>query len=186
MEQTDDQLISLYMDGDDAAFDTLIRRHTGAVYGFVSRLVRRGADAEDVVQDTFVKVWRNIAKYKPGMNFRTWIFTIARNTAFDLARKRKMFAFSEFENDTGENMLVNSLSDNDQTALERMIEQEDAQVVRNALEKTSHSHQEILHLRYVEDLSFEEISKVVGKPMNTVKSQCRRGLIELKKIMSDE
>jgi RNA polymerase sigma-70 factor (ECF subfamily) len=184
MEQTDEQLITLYIDGDDTAFDSLVRRHTNAVYGFVIRLVRRQADAEDVVQNTFIKAWKHIDSFNVNMNFRTWLFTIARNTAFDLARKRKVFAFSEFDTDTGDNVLVNSLATDEDTAIEHMMLEEDAEVVRAALATLSPAHQEILHLRYGEDLTFEEISQVVKKPMNTVKSQARRGLIELKRILT--
>jgi len=184
VDHTDQQLITSYIEGDDAAFDSLVRRHTSAVYGFVSRLVRREADAEDVVQNTFIKAWKHIHSFKLTMNFRTWLFTIARNTAFDLARKRPIFAFSEFDTDSGDNVITNSLSDDEDSVIENMIAEEDAQVVRDALATMSRSYQEILHLRYAEDQTFEEISQVLGKPMNTVKSQARRGLIELKKILN--
>jgi RNA polymerase sigma-70 factor (ECF subfamily) len=184
VDQTDEQLVTAYRGGDDRSFDMLVHRHTNAVYGFASRLVRRQADAEDVVADTFVKAWKHIDSFRLTMNFRTWLFTIARNTAFDLARKRKVYAFSEFDTDTGENILINSLTLEEESAIERLAREEDAETVRTALLAMSPIHQEILHLRYGEDMTFEEISMVVKKPMNTVKSQARRGLIELKKLLA--
>ena len=184
MEKSDLEIIAEHLASDENAFAELVRRYFESVYAFAYRITRSQDTAEDVTQETFVKAWKNITRYKKEHNFKTWLFTIARNTAFDLARKRKLTALSEFEDDRGENILLSTTADSAPTPLDESILNEEAEQVRHMLGKLSPAHQEILHLRYGEELSFEEISLVTGKPLSTVKSQCRRALIELRQIIA--
>ena len=95
MEITDKQLIDDYLNGNDAAFALLVQRQINPVYNFVYRLVRNTQDAEDITQETFVKMWKNLKRYNQDQNFKTWLFTIARNTAIDSLRKKKSFVFEQ-------------------------------------------------------------------------------------------
>jgi RNA polymerase sigma-70 factor (ECF subfamily) len=135
------------------------------------------------VQETFFKVWKNLKKFRQGENFKTWIFTIARNTAIDFLRKRKEYVFSDFENAEGGNYVADTLTDPEPLpdALVETLERE--KLLEELLSKISPQYREVLMLRYHEDLTFEEIGKVLDKPLDTVKSQHRRALIELRKII---
>ena len=183
MQRNNQQIIADYLNGDDNAITILIDRHIKAVLNFANRLAGNRQDAEDITQNTFLKMWRNLKKYRQGENFKTWLFTIARNTAIDLLRKKKSLAFSAFENDEGENAFAESLADSDPLPDEIFAKAEEKGMLENALNKLSFVHRETLLLRYNEHLTFDEIGKILGKSLNTVKSRNRRAVIELRKLL---
>ncbi len=166
-------------------FALLVNRHVHSVYSLAYSITGSREDAEDITSDTFLKVWKSIRKYKKEFGFKTWLLTIAKNTAYDFTRKRKDAVFSQFENKEGQNYLTETLLSDEITATEEFIKNEDVEIVRHALTKLSPGYREVLELRYAEEMTFEEIATVLGKPMNTVKSQTRRGLIMRRKIIED-
>ena len=91
----DKQLIVEYLKGDEKALETLFSRYLKPIYTFVYRLTGNAQDAEDISQEVFVKVWKNLKKYDDTRSFKTWLFTIAKNTAYDLLRKNKEIVFSD-------------------------------------------------------------------------------------------
>ncbi len=182
-QQSDSDLIISYLGGAESALTILINRHLRAVYNFVYRLTYNKENTEDIVQETFFKVWKNLKKFRVGENFKTWLFTIARNSTIDFLRKKKEYVFSDFENTEGGNHLADSLTDPEPLP-DALVEQlEKTKMLEELLSKLSLLYREVLMLRYNEDLTFEEISKVLGKPLDTVKSQHRRALIELRKLI---
>src|SRR3989344_2093919 len=110
MEKSDEQLIADALSEDDDAFPELLSRYLKPVYNFVRRLSGSDADAEDISQEVFVKVWKNLKKYRQGESVRAWIFSVARSTTIDWLRKRKHLLFSDFENAEGENPLLATLT----------------------------------------------------------------------------
>src|SRR3989344_9125014 len=150
MERNDQKLIVDYLNGDDGAIAFLIDRHLKGVFNFIRRLAGNREEAEDITQETFLKMWRNLKKYRLGDNFKTWLFTIARNTAIDYMRKKRNFAFSDFENDEGENALTESLTDLEPLPDEIFARAEEKNSLKNALNKLSPPHRETLLLHYNE------------------------------------
>ena len=148
-------------------------------------MAKNKGDAEDITQETFVKVWKNVKKFKPNQRFKSWLLAIARNTAIDYIRKRRHAIFSDFEDEEGANMLVETLADEEKLADEIATIAESAGQTAQAVTKLPDIYRSVLALRYEGDLSFEEISKILKKPVNTIKSQHRRALIALRKIMSE-
>jgi len=101
MINSDEQLVGDYLKGDEKSLEILIKRYLGPIYGFVFRFVGNREDAEEIVQKVFIKVWWNLKKFKQDKNFKTWIFAIAKNTALDFLRKKKVVqVFSEPEIET--------------------------------------------------------------------------------------
>jgi RNA polymerase sigma-70 factor (ECF subfamily) len=184
-EPTDAELAHEVAAGNEAALDTLLNRFVGALYNFAYRLVSNKEDAEDIVQETFVKVWRSIGSYRHSYHFKQWLFTIARNTAIDHLRKRKNLAFSDFENSEGENALIDNLSDPGPLPDEVVAAAETAHMLESLLEKLSPLYREVLILRYHHEFTFEEIAGILKKPVDTVKSQHRRGIIALRALFND-
>ncbi|KKR44857.1 MAG: RNA polymerase, sigma-24 subunit, ECF subfamily [Parcubacteria group bacterium GW2011_GWA1_40_21] len=182
MERNDQELIINCLNGDDATIAILIDRHIKPVFNFAKRLVGKSEDAEDIAQETFIKMWRNLKKYRGGENFKTWLFTITRNTAIDLLRKRKNFAFSDFERDGEKNPFVETLTDPEPLPDEIFAKAEEKTFLDGVLKKLSLPQREILLLHYGEHLTFDEIGKILGEPLNTVKSRHRRALLELRKF----
>ena len=140
--------------------------------------------AEDVSTDAFLVAFEKIDKYeKEKSQFSTWLFTIARNTVIDWSRKKKSFVFSDFEDGEGNNVLVDTLADLEPLPDEIFRRAEDEKFFDDLLAKLSPASREVLLLHYRESLTFDEIAGVVGKSLNTVKSQHRRALEILRKMM---
>ena len=99
MEQDDGQLVKQTLAGDDEAFETIVSNYLAGVHRFVYRLVGDSETASDITQETFLKVWKNLSKFRIGESLRAWIFTIARNTATDYLRKKKAVTFSKLSNE---------------------------------------------------------------------------------------
>ncbi|MHB8660559.1 MAG: RNA polymerase sigma factor [Minisyncoccota bacterium] len=182
MEKTDEALVAEYLAGNEDAFATLVERHVRSVYSFVARSV--GSEAEDIVQDTFLKVWKNLKKYEPrSAKFKTWLMRIARNTVIDYLRRKKSFVFSNFENARDDSRILDT-PDTEHLPDELVARAHDARDVEMLLEKLSPVYREVLLLRYMSQMSFEEISQVLGESANTVRSRHRRGLAQLRQLFN--
>ena len=184
--KTDEEIIVLYKNNDQDALKILISRYTSSLYNFTARLTNRN-DAPDIVQEVFIKTWKNLRNFDPSKaSFKTWIFTITKNTITDFLRKKRSLLFSDMEKSNDEN--INSFAENIPTedllpdvALQKL---EDSQFLNKTLEKLRLDYQEVLVLHYQEEMTFEEIGKILDKPLNTVKSQHRRAILELKKMLN--
>jgi RNA polymerase sigma-70 factor (ECF subfamily) len=191
--KTDEEIIVLYKDNEQEALKILINRYTSSLYNFTARLTNRN-DATDIVQEAFIKAWKNIHRFDPlKASFKTWIFTITKNTTTDFLRKKRSLLFSDMparssggEKNDDEN--INSFAESipaeellPDLALQKL---EDSEFLNKTLGKLRPDYQEVLVLHYQEEMTFEEIGKILNKPLNTIKSQHRRAILELKKIIS--
>ncbi len=179
---TDQELIQNYLGGDGASLETLVLRYFKSIYNFAYRLCGNAQDADDITAETFVKIWKNLKKYKPEQSFKTWIFAIARNTTIDWLRKRKDVVFSDFESSEGSNVLIDTMKDSSPLADEIAIATEEKKVLSEKVAKLSPVYQTVLVMRYNEEFTFREIGEILNKPIDTVKSWHRRALIELRKM----
>ncbi|MBA3789317.1 sigma-70 family RNA polymerase sigma factor [Patescibacteria group bacterium] len=177
----DHELIPLAKNDDRAAFQTLVERYLPEVYRFCHNFIGNTADAEDATQETFVKAWRNIRRFHENKSFKTWLFAIAKNSAIDIMRKRRSVPFSRFDTDDAENVLVATLADPEPLPEELFARKTLAKKVRKVLAELPPRDRTILSLRYDEELSFEDISRILSMPANTIRSLHRRALIALRK-----
>jgi RNA polymerase sigma-70 factor (ECF subfamily) len=184
-ERNDQQLISDYLNGDERALRLLFSRYLKTIYNFTYRFTGNIENAEDVTQETFLKVWKNLKKYDPEQNFKTWIFAIARNTALDLLRKKKDFVFSDFENEDGTNTIADSLTDAEPLPYELLLRAERTRELEKILNDVPPLYREVLLLHYYNEFTFDEISKILNKPLDTIKSQHRRGITILRKLLNN-
>jgi RNA polymerase sigma-70 factor, ECF subfamily len=185
MEPNDNQLVKNYLKGNDAASEELVKKHLKPIYNFLYRLTNGQAVAEDLAQETFLKAWKNLSRFDQSRNFKTWLFTIAKNTAFDFFKKKKEIPFSFFADEEGENWLENIADENilPDEILERKNITEELEV---ALEKIPMHYRAILLLHYKEDFSLHEIAEIIGEPYNTIKSRHQRALARLEKAILSE
>ncbi len=184
MDIIDSQLILESLAGKDASFAELVARHMSGVYKFAYRYVRDGADAEDVAQETFVRAWKHLNKFDTSKNLRTWLFTIAKNAALDMLKKKKPLAFSkiaevesELESFLAPYVASGELPD---VAVDQKFLKGD---IDEALAKLPSAYRAVLALRYNEHLKFREIAATLGEPIDTVKSKHRRGLALLRNVL---
>lgn len=181
--EEENNLIDRAKNGEEEAFSLLLDKYLNPIYRFVLRLVKEKADADDVIQETFLKVWKNLKQHKSGQSFLPWVYAIARNTSFDLLRKRKNIHFSDLDSDEG--VFSEMITDDMLTREEEVLKKEDAEELTRGVEKLPLRYREVLSLYYGEDMTFDEVSRILGRPLNTVKSQHRRTLLSLKKILED-
>jgi len=178
---SDQQLISLYLKGDEKSFEVLIKRYLKQIYGFAYKYVRDAQNAEDITQEVFVKVWKNIRFFNKQNDFKPWIYAIARNASLDFLKKKRPVLFSELDNSR-------VFADNirDQSLLQdKLVEQLDiSKVLMSEMDKLSVKYRLVLSMYYKDCFNFREIAKILGESINTVKSRHRRGLILLKELIN--
>jgi RNA polymerase sigma-70 factor, ECF subfamily len=183
MRQSDEQLIINYLDGDEKAIGLLVDRYLTDIFNFAFKLTSDKQAAEDITQESFIKAWKNIRGFRRKSSFQTWLFSIARNSAIDWLRKKKEIAFSAFEKADGTNPIAETIVDRELLPDELITQAEDIQFVQSILTELNPIYSEVLTLRYSSNLTFEEIGKILKRPIHTVKSQHRRALIALRRVL---
>ena len=185
MDRSDQQLIADYLSGDEKSLEVLFGRYLKPIYSFTYRYVGGGQDAEDVTQEVFIKVWRNIKRFDRDKSFKTWIFSIAKNTAIDFLKKKKTIPFSEFDTEEGGNRITDTLADPSPLPQELLEKAGMAHILHSAVEKLSPKYRMVLFLRYNDHFNFREIAESFGELLHTITSRHRRALIQLKKILAE-
>ena len=172
--------------GDQGAFGEIVRLFLPGMYSFLARMTDPDT-AEDLAQETFVKAWKHIQRFDANKNLKPWLLTIARNTAYDHIRKNRAHAFSEFETIDGDNPFEDSLADESEPrADEAAIAKESSARLSSALSRIPEIYRVVILLRLEENLEFEEIAKTLEKPIETLRSQYRRGTAMLRKLLDSE
>lgn len=184
MKATDEELIKRFQEGDIAAFNELVTRYKDPLFNYVARMLKDRVYAEDIVQETFVRVYRNCNRYQQIAKFSTWIYTIAINlTKTELRRQnlRRFFSLSGI-NENGKTFeLPDSKINLEKSAEDTIV----GETIREAIEELPKTFREVIILRDIQELSYEEISKIVGVPLGTVKSRVNRGRTRLQKMLKD-
>ena len=162
-----------------------IEEYIKPIYSFIFRLVGNVPDAEDLTQETFLKTWKNIRKFDKNKSFKTWIFTIARNTVTDHFRKKKSIPFSNLDRITDDHAesFESTLQSGELSPEEIFEKREEESVLLMALNSLSLDEKTIIVLRHTDELTFDEISLIMNKPMNTIKSIYYRSTLKLKKTI---
>jgi RNA polymerase sigma-70 factor, ECF subfamily len=170
--------------GDPDALATLVARYQNRIYRYLLRLVRQPADAEDLFQQTWIRVAEKIRSFDTSRNFDAWLFTLARNLAFDHLRRMRPSSLDEPASaDSPEDTLVSRLPSVDPGPFEQLLARERANRVAQALEHLPLRYREVLTLRFEEEMKIEEIALVLATPLATVKSRLYRSLAELRQIL---
>ncbi len=164
--------------GDRDAFAALVTRYQNRLYRYLLRWAYEPATAEDLFQQTWMRVVQNIHRFDPGRNFDAWLFAIARNVAIDHLRRRRPGSFEE-PLDEGTQAYDHAPS-NLPGALEQLLRSEKAELVQKLLAAQPPVYREILSLRFEEDMKLEEIAELLSVPLGTAKSRLSRALERLR------
>lgn len=172
-----------YRKGDQKSLEILIGRYLGQIHVFIRRLTGNDHDAEDIVQEAFVKAWRNLWRFDSRRRFRPWMFRIAKNAAVDHLRKRRTVPFSSFEDERGNNILADSLTDDSPLPDELLNRKDIGQALAETIGRLPITYREVLILRHHDGFAFGEIAEITKCSVNTAKSRHRRGLAMLRTML---
>ena len=173
---TEEELINQLRFRDAVAFSYLYDNYSGALYSIIKNIVGEGEEASDVLQDVFVKIWRNIENYDStkGRLF-TWMLNVARNTAIDLVRSK------DFRNQQQNQELTEDVYG----AVDKGVVQVDTIGLRKFVNILKPELKQVLELAYFKGFTQDEISKLLNIPLGTVKTRIRTGLIQLRSMIED-
>lgn len=176
--------------GHEAAFRELVRRYERPLFSLLYRMVRDRALAEDLAQETFIKVLNGIKSYRPEFKFSSWIFKIANNAAIDHLRKKSLDTLSldgSPSAETPEQMRATSLQlgDKSETPLDEVQSRELGTAIERAIAKLRPEYRSCILLRHVEGYSYEEIAATLELPLGTVKTYIHRARNELRVYLED-
>jgi RNA polymerase sigma-70 factor, ECF subfamily len=182
------QIVRQCMDGDSGAWAELVRTHHRRVYGLCYRFTGNPADAEDLTQDVFLKIYSNLTSFDTGRgSLQVWITTMTRNLLVDnFRRTRNQRATSSLDDgwESAEELKpVDRLTAQGPSPHESAAQKELAKMVQNALARVSVELREAVILRDLQDLDYKEIAQVLGIPEGTVKSRISRGRAELARLL---
>ncbi len=182
---SDRQVVAWAQDGDEAAFRELVRRYQRPVFSLVYRMVRDRELAEDLAQETFIKVMNAIDSYRPEHKFSSWVFKIANNAAIDHLRRKDLDALSldgapDAVTAEWREATALQISDRSESPLEELEARELGSQIEQAIARLRPEYRACIMLRHVEGRAYEEIATVLGLPLGTVKTYIHRARGELR------
>jgi RNA polymerase sigma-70 factor (ECF subfamily) len=188
-DESDEALMGQYRRGEVRAFEVLLRRHRRPVFNFVLRYVRDPALAEDLLQETFLRVIKGADSYEVQSKFTTWLYTIARNLCVDASRRAKhrraQSLDAPLDAEEGGATLLDVTRDGRAAVDRTVIGKQLGERIQGAVEELVEEQREVFVMREVLNLSFKEIADIVGVSENTVKSRMRYALEKLRGALDE-
>jgi RNA polymerase sigma-70 factor, ECF subfamily len=183
-QEADEDLMVRYQQGEVRAFEILLGRHRKAVFNFILRYVGDKETAEDLLQETFMRVIKGADAYKRQAKFTTWLYTIARNLCVDQTRRRKHRKHASLDApmaaDEDSGTLLDVIPGDEMASDRKSVNKQLYQRLQGAIGALSEEQREVFLMREFLDMPFKQIADVVGVPENTVKSRMRYALEKLR------
>jgi RNA polymerase sigma factor (sigma-70 family) len=183
---SDYELILRFIEGEQSCFEQLIHRHKNKIFAYISLYIRDQALAEDIFQDTFLKVIQSVkaGKYSDNGKFISWVMRIAHNLIIDHFRRIKQM--NTISNDSYESDIFNSKSFAMDNIEDEMIKRQIQKDVRRMISHLPDDQREVVILRHYAGLSFKEIADITDVSINTALGRMRYALINMRKIMEEK
>ena len=182
---TDEELVVCYAQGNNAAFDTLLGRYKSSVYSYIYYIVQDKELAEDIFQETFVKVIVTIKQggYTENGKFKAWIMRIAHNLVIDSFRQER--SENTISNDEVEVDLFNNRDLCEETIEDSLVRRQVLSDVRKLVKHLPDNQREVLEMRYYQDLSFKEIADLTGVSINTALGRMRYAILNMRRMAEE-
>ena len=179
---SDGELVTLYLQGNSKSFEVLIQKHKSKIYAFILSKIRNKDLAEDIFQETFIKVINSLqkGKYNEEGKFLPWVMRIANNLVIDYFRKAKKMRTIAPTNDFD---IFDILQDGEKNIEDNLVNDQIHKDLRKLIEYLPEDQKEVLKMRYYAELSFKEISESTGVSINTALGRMRYALINLRKLI---
>jgi len=183
---SDYELIMRFVKGEQSCFEHLIHRHKNKVFAYISLYIRDQALAEDLFQDTFLKVIQSVktGKYYDNGKFISWVMRIAHNLIIDHFRRVKQM--NTISNDDYESDLFNSKKLSEDNVEDNLVKNQIHKDIRMLISKLPDDQREVVILRHYSDMSFKEIADITGVSINTALGRMRYALINIRKMMDEK
>ena len=165
--------------GDQIAFTFLLDSYWNEVYGFMLQRTENETDAEDITIETFSKAFDKIATYNPEFQFNTWLIAIAKNVHIDLLRKKKSSLFIDITDE--EDDIAYSIADTSPSAEDKLITEQNLSRLLQFIKELKPAYQEVIQMRYFQEMSYQEIADDLEEPLNNVKIK----LLRAKKLLAE-
>lgn len=184
-QMTDEELVVLYAEGNNNAFDILLSRYQGVIHSYIYFIVRNKELTEDIFQETFVKVIMTIkqGRYTENGKFKAWITRIAHNLIIDNFRQERNENW--VSNDEVEVDLFNNIQLCDGTVEDRLVRRQVLSDVKRLVNHLPESQREVLEMRYYRDMSFKEIADATGVSINTALGRMRYAILNMRRLASE-
>ena len=163
MEYEDSYLVEKSLEGDKSAFATIVDRYKKQIYSIAYSMTHNHADADDLSQDTFIKAYENLRKFKLGTNFRAWLYRIAKNLCIDHLRRKKRFSEDDLD------AQASSLPDGNPGPQEDMEASELMENITTAVDSLPKDQHTVVVLREMQGLGLKEIAKIMNSSESTVR-----------------
>ncbi len=183
---TDDALVELYVNGNNEAFDTLLERYKSKLYSYIYYTVHDEDVANDIFQDTFVKVITYIqaGRYTPSDKFQAWITRISHNIIMDYYRNISTDDTTSSDYDNGE--ILNTVRLSDPSIEMQQVHDQTLAEVGQLYKMLPESQSQVIYMRFYQDMSFKEIAEELGISINTALGRVRYALINMRRIASEK
>ena len=188
---SDEKLIAEARTGNQGAFNSLVGRYEMELYGYLRRYVGDATLAEDVFQNTFLKVYEKLDQYEQGRPFRPWLYTIATHQAVDTLRRqnrRKAVSLDRHGSsglESDQSSLADLLVARDESPQDAMSREEQKQALRQAVEELPELYRQVMLLAYYQEMKYKDIAEVLGVPLGTVKSRLHAAVNRLMGKLKD-
>lgn len=185
-QMTDDMLVSLYLEGNNSAFDTLLNRHKDRLFNYIFFIVRSKEVAEDIFQETFVKaiVTLQQGRYTNDGKFAAWITRIAHNLVIDQFRTERNE--NTVSNDETGIDLLNDAKLSEGNIENRMVNEQVLRDVRMLIDELPDCQREVVFMRYYQDMSFKDIADATGVSINTALGRMRYAVMNMRRIAAEK
>lgn len=185
-EMTDEQLALAYIDGNNKAFDLLLQRNQSKLFSYILFVVRDREKAEDIFQDTFVKVITKLhaRKYTTSGKFSAWIMRIAHNVIMDTYREQKSENIVEAGEDN-DLTLINPQNILDSNIESRYVNDQVMCDVKRIMEKLPATQREVVFMRFYQEMSFKEIAETTGVSINTSLGRMRYAVLNMRRMAKE-
>ncbi|MDE6269789.1 MAG: sigma-70 family RNA polymerase sigma factor [Muribaculaceae bacterium] len=182
---TDDMLVASYSQGNNEAFDELLARHQVRIYNYILMMVKDEDVANDIFQDTFVKVVTTIkqGRYTDTGRFAAWLTRIARNLVIDHFRQEK--SQGKLSTDNADTDILNRRELSDGTVEDELIDLQIQDDVRSLLRRLPEAQRKVLVMRYYKNLSFKEIAALTGVSINTALGRVRYAILNMRRMAAE-
>lgn len=182
---TDEELVAAVLHGERERFGDLIDRYQGRLVNYLFRLLRNADDAHDMAQEVFVKVYQVLDRFDPQYRFSTWLFRVAQNAAIDQIRRRRLKLVSLHQEDQGGEARDWELPAPERGPYGELRNRERGDAIQEAIDALPWEYRELILLRHMAELAYEEIARLKGMPLGTVKNKLFRGRQMLKDKLRD-